>query len=89
MFTLSCALTLALKHKLKTASKAFDRFGRYLADPETSVSIYHEDVMRVKHDYKTSVGSESELDKKLQGSPHGYPYQKTTGRQMRCMRVIQ
>lgn len=71
MFTLSCALTLALKHKLKTASKAFDRFGRYLEDPETGVAIYHEDVMKVKHDYKTSVVTETELDKKLHGSPHG------------------
>jgi Tat protein secretion system quality control protein TatD with DNase activity len=64
-------LTFALKHKLKTASKAFDRFGRYLEDPETGIVIYHEEAMKVKHEYKISAGSESGLDKKLLGSPHG------------------
>lgn len=71
MFTHSCSLTLALKHKLHTASKAFERFGRYLEDPETGVMIYHEKEMKVKHEYKISSIDESELDKKLKGSPHG------------------
>lgn len=71
MFTHSCALTLALKHKLHTASKAFGRFGRYLEDPETGVMIYHEVEMKVKHDYKKSSSEVTELDRKLEGSPHG------------------
>lgn len=73
MFTLSCALTLALKHKLKTARKAFGKFGRYLEDPETGEQVYHEVNMKVKHDYKISSLCVTELDKKLEGSLLSYP----------------
>jgi len=48
----SCALTFALKYKLKTMSKVFDTYGRHLTDPETDISLYHEDNMKVKHDFK-------------------------------------
>lgn len=72
LFTLSCSLTLALKHKLGTASKAFSRFGPKLADPETGVEIFSETSMKVKHDYKTdSQEPIADLDKLLSGSPHG------------------
>lgn len=76
MFTHSCALTLALKHKLKTASKAFARFGKHLEDPETGVRIHFEESMKVKHDYKISSWDATELDKKILGSPHGTLTQK-------------
>ena len=35
----SCALTLALKFKLKTMKKAFNKFGLELTDPKTGVSL--------------------------------------------------
>lgn len=36
---LSCALTLALKHKLRTKRQAFKKFGRTLADPDSGVKL--------------------------------------------------
>lgn len=36
---LSCALTLALKFKLRTCRKAFKKFGRHLTDTETDVCL--------------------------------------------------
>lgn len=36
---LSCALTLALKYKLKTKSKVFKKFGQLLADPTTKLGF--------------------------------------------------
>lgn len=36
---LSCALTLALKYKLRTKRQAFRKFGRSLTDPETGVAL--------------------------------------------------
>lgn len=66
----SCALTLALKYKLKTMNKTFNKFGRHLTDPETGISIYHERNMKVKHDFKIKQPESHELDKILDGSPH-------------------
>ena len=71
LFTQSCALTLALKHKMFSMKKAFGKFGRYLEDRETGVQLYHEKSMMVKHDYKNSKDTPSSLDKILAGSPHG------------------
>jgi type II intron maturase len=36
---LSCALTLALKHKLRTQRQAFKKFGRTLDDPKTGIKL--------------------------------------------------
>lgn len=36
---LSCALTLALKYKLRTKRQAFKKFGRTLADPDSGVKL--------------------------------------------------
>lgn len=36
----SCALTLALKYKLRTMAATFKKFGSRLTDPETKASIY-------------------------------------------------
>lgn len=36
---LSCALTLALKHKLRTKRQTFNKFGRHLEDPETGIKL--------------------------------------------------
>jgi hypothetical protein len=52
-------------------SKAFNKFGRYLEDPETGAMIYHEKSMKVKHDYKRSDSGVADLDKLLAGTPHG------------------
>jgi len=48
----SCALTLALKYKIRTKSAAFTRFGRHLRDPETGLSLQLPKTLGVKHDYK-------------------------------------
>jgi hypothetical protein len=54
LFKQSCALTLALKFKLKTARKAYTKFGRNLKDPFTSLTFYELDSYRVKHHYPES-----------------------------------
>gem|GEM_PF-4828234 len=48
---LSCALTLALKHKLRTQRKAFKKFGRTLDDPETGIKLELTSELKVKHLY--------------------------------------
>jgi Type II intron maturase len=53
-FKLSCALTLALKFKLKTASKAFLKFGIKLTDPETGIVFKELENYKVKHDFSTT-----------------------------------
>lgn len=37
---MSCARTMALKYKLRFASKAFKRFGRLLKDPNSKIQLY-------------------------------------------------
>ena len=49
---LSCALTLALKHKLRTQRQAFKKFGRNLDDPETGIKLEQPSVIKVKHLYR-------------------------------------
>jgi hypothetical protein len=49
---LSCALTLALKHKLRTQRQAFKKFGRTLDDPETGIKLELPSVLKVKHNYR-------------------------------------
>lgn len=49
---LSCALTLALKHKLRTKRQAFNKFGRTLDDPETGIKLEQPSVIKVKHLYR-------------------------------------
>lgn len=53
----SCALTLALKFKLKTMRKAFKKFGRLLMDPVSGSSLPNigKPSMKVKHDYKQNI----------------------------------
>lgn len=47
---MSCALTLALKYKLRTASKVFKTFGKFLTCPETNLGIYIPDTFaRLAH----------------------------------------
>jgi nicotine oxidoreductase len=54
---MSCALTLALKYKLRTASKAFKTFGSLLSCPESGVKIYLPDTFaRLDHKVKFNVG---------------------------------
>lgn len=49
---LSCALTLALKHKLRTKKQAFKKFGRTLADPDSGVKLLIPSELKVKHLYR-------------------------------------
>jgi hypothetical protein len=49
---LSCALTLALKHKLRTQRQAFKKFGRTLDDPETGIKLELPSDLKVKHLYR-------------------------------------
>lgn len=46
---LSCALTLALKYKLRTKRAVFKKFGRTLMDPETNVKLIRPRDLKVKH----------------------------------------
>jgi len=48
---LSCALTLALKYKLRTKKKAFNKFGKTLADPNTDTKLILPSDLKVKHKY--------------------------------------
>lgn len=47
-------------------------------DPQTGNKIYSEVTMKVKHDYKINIDEKSDLDKMLQGSPHGTLTKKIT-----------
>lgn len=47
----SCALTLALKYKLRTKRQIFKKFGRYLNDPESDIKLYVPKDYKVKHKY--------------------------------------
>lgn len=51
---LSCALTLALKFKLRTCRKAFNKFGRNLTDTETGIGLKIPNTLKVKHNYSGS-----------------------------------
>lgn len=46
---LSCALTLALKLKLRTKKQVFNKFGATLKDPETGTCLKMPFTLRVKH----------------------------------------
>ena len=54
----SCALTLALKYKLRTMRKTFKRFGKELECPVTGLKLKLPDTLRVQHDYKNNVDKE-------------------------------
>lgn len=54
LFRQSCALTLALKFKLKTARKTYKKFGPSLTDPTTKHSFQAPSSYKVKHDYPSS-----------------------------------
>lgn len=55
----SCALTLALKYKLRTKRQVFQKFGPNLADPETKIALKLPDNLRVKHSFS---GMKSRVD---------------------------
>lgn len=48
---LSCALTLALKHKLRTKRQAFKTFGKTLEDPITGIKLQLPTELKVKHNF--------------------------------------
>ena len=47
----SCALTLALKYKLKTKRQVFKRFGYYLKDTETGIFLKIPSSLKVTHNF--------------------------------------
>ena len=51
--TSSCALTLALKYKLRTQGAIFEKFGKLLTCPDTGISIFKPEHLRAIHDYKS------------------------------------
>lgn len=51
---LSCALTLALKYKLRTKRAVFRRYGRTLQDPDTEVELKMPKTLKVLHKYSNS-----------------------------------
>jgi hypothetical protein len=51
MLQLSCALTMALKYKLRTKRSVFKRFGHHLQDPETGLALKIPKNLKVKHKY--------------------------------------
>jgi retron-type reverse transcriptase len=54
IYAKSCAITLALKYKLKTMRKSFSKFGKNLKDPNsgTGLELYNENCMKVRQEYK-------------------------------------
>lgn len=57
---LSCALTLALKLKLRTKKQVFNRFGQKLKDPETDICLKMPSTLRVRHLFGKTTVSEAE-----------------------------
>lgn len=50
----SCALTLALKYKLRTKRRAFSRFGRLLKDPGSETKLKLPANLKVMHKYNNT-----------------------------------
>jgi hypothetical protein len=61
MLRKSCALTLADKHKLKTASKAYKKFGKYLKitdklDPSKTTQLFYPDSLKSTNSFNLGKG---------------------------------
>lgn len=56
----SCALTLALKFKLRTKKQAFKRFGYLLGDPETGKHLKFPKTFKVKHQFPSTTESRAD-----------------------------
>jgi len=56
----SCALTLALKLKLRTKKQVFNKFGYTLKDPETEACLRMPSTLKVRHQFSKSAVSEAE-----------------------------
>lgn len=65
---LSCALTLALKFKVRTCSKAFKKFGRLLTDPDTQIGLKIPNSLKVTHNYSGVEPSTSNPNSLLKAS---------------------
>jgi hypothetical protein len=73
---MSCALTLALKYKLRTAAKAFGTYGSELTCPKTKTKLFIPDTFaRLLHSNKFGVvpeGKEGSPPRLLQDSGADY-----------------
>jgi group II intron reverse transcriptase/maturase len=69
---LSCALTLALKYKLRTCRKVFKKYGNpFLTDPDTEIGLKIPKTLKVKHSYSgTDSASNSENILKMSWYKH-------------------
>ena len=75
---MSCALTLALKYKLRSARATFRKFGPKLKDPKSESALYRPKSLLTNHDLKVSEGLEtpdkliqrSWYNKRTQSGPH-------------------
>lgn len=56
----SCALTLALKLKLRTKKQVFDKYGYTLKDPETGTCLKMPTTLKVRHLFAKSMISEAD-----------------------------
>jgi len=57
LFKKSCALTLSLKFKLRTARRAFKKFGYNITDPVSGLTLKELNTYKVKHDFGTNEAS--------------------------------
>jgi hypothetical protein len=60
----SCALTIALKTKLRTKRQVFNKFGRMLEDPDTGIKLNLPSNLKVKHLYRGTEATTPESDLK-------------------------
>jgi len=56
----SCALTLALKFKLRTKKQIFNKFGYHLGDPETGIHLKIPTNFKVKHQFPSTSTSRAD-----------------------------
>lgn len=64
---ISCALTLALKYKLRTSRKVFSRFGKHLQCPETETKLIIPNNLPVTHSF-TGKSSPQNVEENLNQS---------------------
>jgi hypothetical protein len=77
----SCALTLALKYKIRTKGRAYTKFGLALACPETGAELIRAKTLKVRHDFKNRDIDEGTLDQSLSESWYKKLSQSNFGKQ--------
>lgn len=75
---LSCALTLVLKTKVRTMKRVFNKYGKYLQDPETERKLELPSNLKVKHHYNGLKPNSSEQRNIIDKSMEQSMFQKLT-----------